>query len=255
MSTIYTILKFLLLPEVWIFIVISAGCLAAWARQWSRSARFTLCLLLALYYGFTTRPLTQALVGPLEGYYHPPTSLSVRHDAIVIFVSSPNVSPYSERPTIIGTRNTDLLLCGLASVHADSAPKVVLAGEVPGEFKHPPTGTEVLQEWTVLLGYPKEVITSEAQSGATHERARAVKQLLGSDTRILLLDSAMHLLRSAAAFKKVGFTVTPIPCDYTMSTESWALSDFVPRGNNLKASSAAVHEYVGLLTYWLRGLI
>ena len=43
----------------------------------------------------------------------------------------------------------------------------VLAGEAPGEFNRATAGTVVLQEWVVLLGYPKEVILSEAQSGAT----------------------------------------------------------------------------------------
>lgn len=247
--------KFLLEPEVWIFLVVSGGCLAAWTRQWSRGARFTLCLLLVLYYGFTTRPLTQALVEPLETYYRPPASILGRHDAIVIFVSPPTLQPYTERPTIVGTPNTDLLLCGLAHVRAGSAPKVVLTGGASGEFPRTAEWTVVLREWAVLLGYPKESITAEAQTVATHERARAINLLLGAGSKILLFDSAMHLPRSAAAFMKVGFTVTPIPCGYELSTEPWGLSDFVPQGHNLKASSAAVHEYLGLLTYRLRGLI
>ena len=255
MQTIYTLIKFLLRPEVWIFLVLSAGCLAAWAGQWPRAARFTLCLLLVLYYGFTTRPLTQALVEPLETYYRPPASMPVGQDAIVIFVGSPKLQPYTERPTIVGTSNTDLLLCGLVYVRAGIAPKVVLTGDTPGEVNHTAAGMVVLQEWAVLLGYPKETIIADAQIAATHERARAIKQLLGSDNRILLLDSAMHLPRSVAAFRKVGLTVTPIPCDYQMSTESWDLSDFVPQGHNFKSSSSAVHEYLGLLTYRLRGLI
>jgi uncharacterized SAM-binding protein YcdF (DUF218 family) len=255
MHTIYTFLKFLLGPEVWIFIVLSVGCLIAWTRQCPRSARFTLFLSLVLYYGFTTRPLTQALVEPLETYYRPPATMPVGNDAIVIFVGSPKLQPYTDRPTIVGTRDTDLLLCGLVYIHAGSAPKVVLTGGASGEVNHAPAGTVALQEWAVLLGYPREALIIEAQTEATHDRAQAVRQLLGRDSRILLLDSAMHLPRSAAAFKKVGFTVTPIPCDYEMSTKSWGLSDFVPQGRNLKGSSAAVHEYVGLLTYWLRRLI
>ena len=255
MQTIYTFLKFLLGPEVWIFIVLSVGCLIAWTRQCPRSVRFTLFLLFVLYYGFTTRPLTQALVEPLESYYRPLASMPVRQDAIVIFVGSPKLQPYTERSTIVGTHNADLFLCGLVYVRAGSAPKVVLAVEEPDESNHTAAGTVVLQEWAVLLGYPEGAIIAEPHGVATHERARAIKGLLGSDSRILLLDSAMHLPRSAAAFTKVGFTVTPIPCDYEMSTKSWDLSDFVPQSGNLKSSNAAVHEYLGLLIYWLRGLI
>ena len=143
MHTIYTFLKFLLGPEVWIFIVLSVGCLIAWTRQCPRSARFTLFLSLVLYYGFTTRPLTQALVEPLETYYRPPAAMPVRQDAIVIFVGSPKLQPYTERPTIVGTRDTDLLLCGLVYIHASSAPKVVLAVEAPAEFNHTAAGPAV----------------------------------------------------------------------------------------------------------------
>ena len=192
---------------------------------------------------------------PLETYYRAPATMPGRQDAIVIFVGPPTLQPYTDRPTIVGTGNTDLLICGLIYVHAGSAPKVVLTGESAGVFQKTGTGTAVLKEWAVLLGYPAEAIITDDQGVATHERARAVKRLLGSDSRVLLIDSAMHLLRSAAAFRKVGLTVTPIPCDYAMSTDPWDLSDFVPKAGNLKSSSAAVHEYLGLLTYWLRGLI
>lgn len=253
MHTTYTLLKLLLRPEVWIFIVLSVGCLIAWTRQCPRSIRFTLFLLLVLYYGFTTRPLTQALVEPLETYYSPPALMPVRQDALVIFVGPPKLQPYTERPTIVGTSVTDLLLCGLG--YAGSAHKVVLTGGAFGEVNHASARIAALQEWAVLLGYPREALIIEAQTEATHDRAQAIRQLLGKDSRILLLDSAMHLPRSAAAFTKVGFTVTPIPCHYEMSTASWDLSDYVPQGKNLKASSSAVHEYVGLLTYWLRRLI
>jgi uncharacterized SAM-binding protein YcdF (DUF218 family) len=255
MHTLYTFLKLLLWPEVWIIIGLSVGCLIAWTRQCPRSVRFTLFLLFVLYYGFTTRPLTQALVEPLETYYHPPASMPVRQDAIVIFVGPPKLQPYTERPTIVGTSDTDLLLCGLVYIHAGGAPKVVLTGGAFGEVNHDAAGTAALQEWAVLLGYPREALLIEAQTEATHNRAQAIRQLLGKDSRILLLDSAMHLPRSAAAFTKVGFTVTPIPCHYEMSTASWGLTDYVPQGKNLRASSSAVHEYVGLLTYWLRRLI
>jgi uncharacterized SAM-binding protein YcdF (DUF218 family) len=250
-------MKFLLYPEVWIFVGLGVGCLISWTTRCSRSARYILCLLVVLYYGFTTRPLAQALVQPLESYYGPPATMPAHSDAIVLFVNDqPQLSPFAERPTIVGTRNTDLLMCGLIYVQARSAPKVVLAEGVSGAVTRNATRTAVLQEWAVLLGYPPETIITADQGIATHERARAIRQLLGSGSRILLIDSAMHLPRSTAAFRKAGFTVPPIPCDaYNMSTAPWSLSAFVPHATNLAASNEAVYEYVGLLTYWLRGLI
>jgi len=219
--------------------------------------RVRLGFLLVLYYGFTTRPLAQVLVQPLETYYRPPATVPAHSDAIVLFVNdAPTLPLFSDRPTIVGTRNTDLLICGLIYVQARSAPTVVLAEGGPGVFASHATGTTVLQDWAVRLGYPPEAITIADQGVATHERARAIIQLLGSAKRILLIDSAMHLPRSTAAFRKAGFTVTPIPCDaYNISTAPWSLSAFIPHARNLEACNGAVYEYVGLLTYWLRGLI
>jgi len=257
MQTIYSFMKFLLYPEVWIFIGLGVVCFISWITRCPRSTRFALCVLVVVYYGFSTRPLAQALVQPLETYYRPPATMPAPSDAIVLFSNDrPTLPPFAERPTIVGTGDTDLLICGLLYVQAHSAPRVVLAEGAPGVFSRDATGRTVLQEWAVRLGYPPEAIITADQGGATYLRARAIKQLLGSGSRILLLDVAMHLPRSTAAFRKAGFTVTPIPCDaYNMSTVPWDLSDFVPNTTNLEASRKAVHEYVGLLTYWLRGLI
>ena len=257
MQNLYSLLKVLLNPEVWVFIGLGVGCLISWTQRSARSMRVLLGLLVVLYYGFTTRPLAQALVQPLETYYRPSATMPAPHDAIVLFVNNPpQLDPFTERPTIVGTSNTDLLICGLIYVQAHSAPKVVIAEGVPGIFSRDATWTPVLQEWAVRLGYPPDAITTTDQGVATHERARAIKQLLGSADRILLLDSAMHLPRSTGAFRTAGFTVTPIPCDaYNMSTAPWGFSAFVPHGGNLVAINEAIYEYVGLLTYWLRGLI
>ena len=257
MQNLYSLMKVLLYPEVWIFIGLGIGWLISWSTRCPRSMRVMLGLLLVLYYGFTTRPLAQVLVQPLETYYRAPDTIPAPFDAIVLFVNDhPVLPPFSDRPTIVRTRNTDLLICGLIYVQVRSAPTVVLAEGGPGVFSSHATGTTVLQEWAVRLGYPPDAITTTDQGVATHERARAINQLLGSPKRILLIDSAMHLPRSTAAFRKAGFTVTPIPCDaYNMSTAPWSLSAFIPHARNLEACNEAVYEYVGLLTYWLRGLI
>src|SRR5262249_24548663 len=203
MQNLYSLLKVLLNPEVWVFIGLGVGCLISWHTRCARSTRVVLGLLVVLYYGFTTRPLAQALVQPLETYYRAPATMPAPSDAIVLFVNDRlSLPPFTERPTIVGTRNTDLLICGFIYVQAHSAPKVVIAEGVPGIFSRDTTGRAVLQEWAVRLGYPAEALITTDQGIATHERARAIKQLLGSVNRILLIDSAMHLPRSTAAFRK-----------------------------------------------------
>jgi hypothetical protein len=45
--------------------------------------------------------------------------------------------------------------------------------------------------------------------------------------------------------------MTPIPCNYITSTDSWDLGDFVPPTSKFGASAAAIHEYIDLLKYWV----
>jgi uncharacterized SAM-binding protein YcdF (DUF218 family) len=255
MYTIYTILKFFIRPELWIFTGLCAGCLIAWSRQCPRSIRFILCLVLIFYYGFTTRPLSDALVWPLETYHHSLVTMPTHHDAIVILTEGMPARPDTARPTVIGTDNVERLVCGLGYVRADPTSKVVLTIVETGVSHDTVLQATVLQQWAVILGYPAGAIITSDQGVATHERARAIKRLLGSTNQILLVDSAMHLRRSVAAFKKAGFNVTPIPCNFQTSTDPWDLPDFVPSAENFRASSEAVYEYTGLLMYWLRGLI
>lgn len=256
MQATYSLMKYLLYPEVWILIVLLLACLTSWTTHCSRSVRFLLVVLTVLYYGFTTRPLTQALVDPLETYERPPLMLP-QSDAIVLFVNdAPQLEAFSRRPTVVGTDNAHLLICGLTYVQAHTAPLVVLAESVPASSPLDAMPTTVLQEWAVRLGYPQDAIVTAARAGPTHERALAVKQLLGSKNRILLLDEALHLRRSTAAFRKAGFVVAPVPCDAThLSTLPWSFSGFLPNGRSLSANHEAIHEYIGLFTYWLRGLI
>src|SRR5262252_10246497 len=132
MQNLYSLLKVLLNPEVWVFIGLGVGCLISWTTRCARSTRVVLGLLVVLYYGFTTRPLAQALVQPLETYYRAPDTMPAPFDAIVLFVNDhPVLPPFTERPTIVGTRSADLLLCGLSYVQARIAPKVVWGEVVP----------------------------------------------------------------------------------------------------------------------------
>jgi uncharacterized SAM-binding protein YcdF (DUF218 family) len=251
MQTVYSLIKYLLTPEVWIFLGLSAVCITAWTRPWPRSARIALSIVLLVYYGFTTAPLMQALVVPLESSHQRPEVVPADQDAIVILTERSPPRPDTGQPTIIGTANVDLLVCGLPYARGHRAARIVLTtGGADGA-----TGPIVLRQWAQLLGYPVEAIMTENEAIATHERAHAIKRRLSSAQKILLVDSAMHLPRSAAAFKKAGFEVTPIPCNYETSTEPWNFSSFVPQANRFDANSDAVHEYIGLLAYWLRGFI
>jgi hypothetical protein len=186
MSHLYMSLKLLTNPEVWIFILLTVGCFTAWRdRHCHKSIKCILLLLLTLYYGFTTRPLAEALIKPLETYYQAPGPPLIVQDAMVLFVTSSAKPPRAERPTIVGTRNQDIFLCGLTYLNGDSASKVILLGETFHEEDEASADSTTLKEWATLLGYPKDTLIVRAQTDATHFRTKAVKRLLGERKKVL----------------------------------------------------------------------
>src|SRR5262252_8000976 len=109
MQNLSSLMKVLLYPEVWIFIGLGVGCLISLTTRCPRSTRVMLCLVVVLYDGFTSRPLAQALVQPLESYYQPPATVPAHSDALVLLVNDhPTLPPFSERPTTVRTGSTVL---------------------------------------------------------------------------------------------------------------------------------------------------
>lgn len=157
---------------------------------------------------------------------------------------------------IIGT--SDRLLMALRLYHAGKAPLVIvsggnnpLGGEVP-EQPEAQTMRLLLEEW----GVPDAAIEVESGSINTRENAVYSHRLLAARSigRIILVTSAFHMPRAAAAFRKVGFEVTAAPADFrTGWRESNSILDWIPEAGALAGSSGAMHEWLGVLTYRIRG--
>ena len=134
--------------------------------------------------------------------------------------------------------------------------RVFLSGG-SGHFGDPGANTEsaLTKSLFVSLGIPSDRIEMEEKSRTTAENARfsleALKPKPGE--RWLLVTSAAHMPRSVGAFRAVGFDVIPYPVGY----RTFGLSNLVvfPESvaSGLGLVDAAVHEWIGLLGYWLTG--
>ena len=72
--------------------------------------------------------------------------------------------------------------------------------------------------------------------------------------KVILVTSAMHMPRAAAAFRKAGFAVTPSPGDFrTGWGEGGPFDRFLPSLNSMEDSERTLHEWLGLWAYRLRG--
>jgi uncharacterized SAM-binding protein YcdF (DUF218 family) len=114
-----------------------------------------------------------------------------------------------------------------------------------------PVAGELLRRF----GVASERVTLETESRNTDENAEFTARLVAPKPgeRWLLVTSAWHMPRSIGAFRRAGFDVEAYPVDWR--TRGWvdATKTFDTASIGLALSEAAMHEWVGLLTYWLAG--
>ena len=102
------------------------------------------------------------------------------------------------------------------------------------------------------LGVPAKNILVHDRPRDTKEEAMMMKKLLGNQT-FVLVTSAYHMPRAMALFRKEGLNPVAAPADFRTEDGFRVLS--FPGVDNLKDSTIAVHEYLGLAWGWLRGQI
>lgn len=106
------------------------------------------------------------------------------------------------------------------------------------------------------FGIPSGRVLLERRSRNTAENALFTRELVAPKPgeRWLLVTSAMHMPRSIGVFRQAGFPVEAFPVDYrtTGMPEDYL---FVPRGffGGIGRLDMAVHEWTGLVAYWLTG--
>ena len=104
------------------------------------------------------------------------------------------------------------------------------------------------------LGIAIERVVIEKQSRNTFENALFSKRKVqpSDEETWILITSAFHMPRAVGTFRKVDWDVLPFPVDHHVKSEF----DFSPTFNligGIGPLSLAIHEWLGLLVYWLTG--
>jgi uncharacterized SAM-binding protein YcdF (DUF218 family) len=105
------------------------------------------------------------------------------------------------------------------------------------------------------FGIPRDRIALENRARNTVENATLTKALVKPkpSERWLLVTSAHHMPRSVGIFRKAGFPVEAHPVDYRTRGSADLTGPFWSLAGGLARADAAMHEWAGLLVYWLTG--
>lgn len=111
-----------------------------------------------------------------------------------------------------------------------------------------------MRDALVRLGVPADRILLESRSRDSHDEAVLIAPMLrslGADA-IVLVTSAVHMPRSLAALRAVGWTATPAVAPDSWFANGW--DDWLrPTGHGLNFSEQVAHELLGIPYYRMRG--
>ena len=142
---------------------------------------------------------------------------------------------------------------GISLYKAGKAHKLVFTGGKMPWDKTNKTEGEVLKEYAILNGIPSEKIFVTKDVGNTADDAVAVKEVIRSSKRIIIVTSAFHMYRAKRLFNNQGFDVIPYRVDYkTGSHNKITIMDFLPSANNLELTEIGIREIIGRIYYFIK---
>lgn len=259
--------------------VLSAFLYRAFVKMLSPTAVALVCLIAGI--AFRSRPvvrrichglavsillfcgngsISETLVRRLESQYPAPQALP---QAGAILVLSGGVNPrIPPRLTVEVGEAADRVLYGAHLFRQKRAPLVICTGNVVPSGSPQRSTAEEMAELLAVLSVPPDAILTERRARNTREHALNVCPMLtsrGIDS-VLLVTSAMHMPRSVQTFRRLCPSVVfvPAPTDFRWTDEPrppWYrdLVRSIPTPANLMNFSDALHEYVGIEYYRLRG--
>jgi len=83
-------------------------------------------------------------------------------------------------------------------------------------------------------------------------RARALAEKVPGQNWVLVT-SAIHMPRTMAVADQIGWRVTPFVSDYMSQVSGRPPPPSTNTAQKLNLSAKVIHEYVGLLFYWMSG--
>jgi len=205
-----------------------------------------------MVFTFSMPSFANALVFRLENARQNPAVCSVTQDAPVVVLGGgidlyvPSQSPYE-----ILSQDSLIRTLRAPEFATENSHYYLLGG---GNAEH--TLAANMKKVLVDLGIDSTNITLENSSKSTYENAQALVNLLPptESQTITLVTSRMHVKRASATFEKLGYRVCHVRVDEVYSVPAPPVS-LLPYLSGLNKSTLAMHEWMALMVYRLKGYI
>ncbi len=255
---LYLFIKQLLRPYLLLFVVAVLGVLNLWRKRVeSRKRLLWVSLPLSGLYLFCTPAVAFLAVGTLEWRFPPANHLD--NDAQAIVVLSGSIYPPNEiqQQAILGPSTMFRCLHAYEVYRAGPPRPLILSGGIVDPDRRGPTLAEAMRDFMRKLGVPDRDLILETSSRTTYENALQSAVILREREidKVILVTDATHLDRSVRCFRAQDIQAVPSGCRYRAAEFQWSLFSFLPDPTAAQDNQDALHEWLGMLWYWIRGRI
>lgn len=236
-------------PGIFIIILMVVGCMAL--RKRHRRSGIGALSIAALLWMVSIGPFADFMMSGLESGLAIPDQ--PEGDVIIVLGGSVyGASPDLSGRGAPGPDTVQRMVTGARLQRRLGVPIIISGGKV-----HKTSGSiaNVTKRFLIDLGIPSQAVILENRSRDTYENARYCKAICDQKgfARPVLVTSGYHIKRSILSFKKVGLNPLPFPCAITTwPNKQYCWHSYLPKAGALATTSAALHEWIGLLYYKMR---
>jgi uncharacterized SAM-binding protein YcdF (DUF218 family) len=242
------VLSFFLVPSN-IMVGVGLAGIALLAIGYARAGQRMLVASIVLIAAVGVLPIGRGLALPLEARFPPWDAKRGPPTGIIALGGGVIKSEIStERGEVAVGRTVNRIIAAVELARRYPGARVVFAGRDEADF---------VIRFVEKFDVSKDRVIVERESRNTVENAAFAKQLVmpKAGERWLLVTSAMHMPRAVGVFRRAGFAVDAYPVDYLTSGAKDLRTLSAALMGGIGITDLVVHEWIGLLAYWITGQI
>lgn len=190
------------------------------------------------------------LLTPLQAPYatRPKVTWAARNAIVILGVGTSRVAATGEVVPMVfaGNRLIEGYVLYRECKQSGGECKLIVSGGDP--FRNGVPEAKAYGERLLSMGVDHSDLMLETRSMNTWQNAQFVQPMLKAyePQRVVLVTAAVHMRRSQKFFQHFGIDALPVRGEYAQARLTW-----FPNGWNVALTEAALHEYVGVLTYYM----
>ncbi len=247
------VLWFVVNPGNMLLMFLCIGLWLLWTRWW-RWGRWLVTLVAVAGVLLTVIPVGNWLLGFLEDRFSAISEPPARVDGVIVLGGVVNPVMTKARGQVSVGSGVERLLAMARLAKRYPKARIIFTGGSGSLLHQDLKEAHAISPLLKQLGVDPARVIFEDQSRNTAENAEFSLRLAKPKPpeNWLLVTSAFHMPRAVGCFRKAGWNVVPYPVDYATYGETAAPLRF-DFAKGMRSLEIAMHEYLGLIFYWLDG--